>query len=537
MTNLEEILELADRQFDATATPEEIARLEQLLASDPAAQSRYLRYALLQGQLSLTPPALRSLERSPLELSEQLTEIAPSQKTKRPIRVGALLAIVASLMLVLGIGVYQYVTQSGEDVALDRKLAADIARSSYDNRRPPLGMVGKLGPDELGPMTLSVEQGEAEFASTGGASVRVTGPAMLGVNSPQGGVLYNGAVHAKPESPESRFSVTAANLRVVDSGTEYQVAMLDDRHVRVEVLNGQVDVQARVRLPLYYWHFDDPRESSDFEMPAISTSLTYGKNAKRVAGIIGSGAVLFDNTPGSYVQIDEGTGGEVGEGGMACSSGISLEATFVSEWSGKPFDYDEIFRKEDGVYRILLSFQNDGDVGDYDTPEVAPGPCLSFGLHIEKQGYSELDMPLDGKDGRPTVAELTDGRPHHVVATYDSFTGRKSIYIDGELRFEHQFPVGGLILCGGEAPAVIGNMWRMQEPFAGVIDEVALYDFPLTSAEISQHAANAAQGVRYFGEESGPLAPERWRSVTLVTAGTQRVFDKLTGQPVDVLIP
>lgn len=534
MTNHEEILELAERQFDATATPAEIARLEQLLASDPSAQSQYLRYALLHGQLSLTPPALHSRLQSPAESSARLAEVAPPPRPKRRLGVGVSLAIAASLLFAIGIGLYQFAFPFIND---DAQRTAEVARSGYDNRQPPLGMVGKLGRDELGPTTLSVDQGEAEFASTGGASVRMTGPAMLGVNSPRGGVLYNGAVHAKPESPESRFSVTAANLRVVDSGTEYQVAMLDDRHVRVEVLNGQVDVQSRVRLPLYYWHFDDQAGPSDLHVPAISPPLTFGKNARRVPGIIGSGAVRFDNTPGAYVQIDEGTGDEVGAGGMACSSGITLEATFISEWSGKPFDYDEIFRKEDGVYRILLSFQNDGDVGDYDTPEVTPGPCLSFGLHIENQGYSELDMPLDGRDGRPTVAELTDGRPHHVVATYDSFSGRKSLYMDGRLRFEHQFPVGGLILCGGEAPAVIGNMWRMQEPLAGVIDEVALYDFPLTAEEIAQHFANVAAGVRYFGEESGPMGPERWKSVTLVTAGTQRVFDRLTGQPVDVLIP
>ncbi|MCC9609438.1 LamG domain-containing protein [Blastopirellula sp. JC732] len=529
MTSYEQILELADRQFDGSATPDEIAQLETLLADDAGAQKAYLRYALMNGQLPLSPPALGKPTIAPTEPVAAPPKVAVPSRHRQRWYVGVWMSVAASLLIAITIGIAQY--------AANEETPDELAQSSYDNRQPPLGMVGKLGADELGPMTLSVEQGETEFASNGGANVRVTGPGMLGVNSPQGGVLYNGAVHAKPESPESRFSVTAANLRVVDSGTEYQVAMLDDRHVRVEVLNGQVDVQSRIRLPLYYWHFDDPAEAAHSAVAAIATPMTLGEKTKRVAGIIGSGAVRFDNTPASFVQIDEGTGGEVGEGGMACSSGITLEAMFVSNWSGKPFDYDEIFRKEDGVYRILLSFQNDGDVGDYDQPEVTPGPCLSFGLHIEKQGYSELDMPLDGRDGRPTVAELTDGRPHHVVATYDSFSGRKSIYIDGELRFEHQFPVGGLILCGGQAPAVIGNMWRMQEPFAGVIDEVALYDFPLTADEISAHYVNASIGKRYFGEESGPLAAGRWRSVTLVTAGMPRIFDKQTGEPVDVLIP
>ncbi|TWT30628.1 LamG domain-containing protein [Blastopirellula retiformator] len=526
MTNDQQILELTDRQLNGSATAEDVAQLEQLLSNDPAAQVAYLRYALLHGQLSLSSPALAATA----EKTKEPISSAP-KTTRRDWRLVYLsIATAASVLLAVGIVTTKLVRSN---VDLPPPTLTD-ARSGYDNRQPPLGMVGKLGADELGPMTLSVDQGETEFASNGGASVRVTGPAMLGVPSRSGGVLYNGVVHAKPDGPESRFSVTAANLRVVDSGAEYQVAMLDDRHIRVEALSGQVDVQARIRRPLYYWNFDQSGQNAE---QAVPTPMTWGKRTTRATGIVGDGAAAFENSPESYLQSDEGTGGEVGEGGMACSSGITLEALFISNWSGKQFDYDEIFRKEDGVYRILLSFQNDGDVGDYDTPEVTPGPCLSFGLYIENQGYSELDMPLDGREGRPTVEELTDGNPHHVVATYDSFSGKKSLYIDGRLRFGHQFPVGGLVLCGGSAPAVIGNMWRMQEPFAGVIDEVALYDFPLTPQEIETHFANASAGVSYFGVAAGPIDPARWRSVTLVTAGMPQVFDKQTGEPVDVLIP
>jgi hypothetical protein len=49
-------------------------------------------------------------------------------------------------------------------------------------------------------------------------------------------------------------------------------------------------------------------------------------------------------------------GAEVGTGNMACSSGISIEALLVCRWSGRHMDYDEIFRKEDGNHRMLLSF-------------------------------------------------------------------------------------------------------------------------------------------------------------------------------------
>lgn len=191
-------------------------------------------------------------------------------------------------------------------------------------------------------------------------------------------------------------------------------------------------------------------------------------------------------------------------------------------------DYDEIFRKEDGNHRMLLSFQNDGGSNNFAVPEVSPGPCLSFGLHLEQRGYSELDMPLDGNEGRPSLPEMTDGRPHHIVATYDSLTGQKAIYIDGCLRFSHDFPVGTAILNGGPAPAEIGNFSNL-EPFTGTIDEVAFYDFALSPDEISVHHDRAMRGERYFEPQSGPLVPERWLATTLLSAGSSQVFYTLTG--------
>ena len=89
------------------------------------------------------------------------------------------------------------------------------------------------------------------------------------------------------------------------------------------------------------------------------------------------------------------------------STGITVFARFRPTWSGGSGDYDEIFRKEDGGNRILLSFQNDANNGAA-TPPVSAGPVLSFGLNVNG-AYSELDMPLDGVAGRPTLAQLADG--------------------------------------------------------------------------------------------------------------------------------
>ena len=137
-------------------------------------------------------------------------------------------------------------------------------------------------------------------------------------------------------------------------------------------------------------------------------------------------------------------------------------------------------------------------------------------------------MPLDGRDGRPTVAALTDGRPHHVVATFDSFTGRKAIFIDGTLRFEHLYPEGTLIVSGGPEPAFIGSMLG-RENFHGDIDELALYDFALTPDEIAEHHERARRGETYFGPRPTRPNAARWQAITRVTKGQTRVFNSKNG--------
>jgi len=283
-----------------------------------------------------------------------------------------------------------------------------------------------------------------------------------------------------------------------------------------------------VRLPVCYWPFDDATAGSATVADVVGgLSATLGSGAKPVPGLVGPGALQFDNTHSAEATIAGGTGDQVGTGLLAMVEGVTLEAVIVSAWSGRFGDYDEIYRKEDGDARVLLSFQNDGtNFGEYTEPAVPAGPCLSFGLHLAGRGYRELDMPLDGRDGRPTLAEITDGKPHHVVATYDSFTGRKAIFIDGRLRFSHDYPVGTMVLSGGPVAATIGSNHGHGEPFTGVIDELALYDFALTPAEIAGHWRRTASGENYFGTEPPAPGGPRWQAVTRLVEGQSRVFNQ-----------
>lgn len=248
----------------------------------------------------------------------------------------------------------------------------------------------------------------------------------------------------------------------------------------------------------HYWPFNESNSGTgDATDSAGGSTGTFAGQAVRTTGIVGAGAARFNDTGSTAVTV--------GATGFSYTTGIAIEAVVAGQWTGTTGNYDEIFRKEDGNNRILFCLQNDGN-NPGAVPAVAAGPVLSFGLFVGGV-YNELDMPLDGAAGRPTVAALMNSSVHHLVAQYDSTTGRKSIWVDGTERWATNYAAGSLITSGGGATAAIGNIGPGGgEPFNGSIDEVAMYDAALTGAQIAAHYANVQAGQSYFATpEPGSL--------------------------------
>jgi ferric-dicitrate binding protein FerR (iron transport regulator) len=576
------LLSLTAGYLDGTLGPAETAELESLLAKDPVARRRFLDQSLLHAQLAATPVALgyergheegrtgsvrrgtdgsldlgntmasrwapgqiRQVENLPPrdksgsgDAEDSPSPVLPPERSRPSVAAlaaGLLLAAACLLLIV------------SEPSAPRLAGPAEPSELHYDSRQLPITTVAVLHDDDsqanagdtpaatdrdITPSTLESAAGGMRLTSADGAEVRLEGASRFGFASGDSGALYSGSVRARVENLGKTFSVVASNLRVVDLGTEFRVSQVDADRVAVTVLDGDVEVQSRVRLPICYWPFDDHEDDERAATDCVKRlPAAFGPAIERCAGIVGPGALRFDNSPGSFVRVQGGTGEKVGLGTLSAAEGITVEALIISQWMAAHKDYDDIYRKEDGDCRVLLSFQNDGsEHSNFTEPAVASGPCLSFGLHLSGRGYRELDMPLDGRDGRPTVADLTDGRPHHVVATFDSFTGRKAIFIDGTLRFEHVYPVGTLIVSGGPEPAYIGSH-SGRENFHGVIDELALYDFALTADEIAEHHERAHRGETYFGARPASPTPARWQAITRITAGHMRVFNARTALP------
>jgi hypothetical protein len=153
---------------------------------------------------------------------------------------------------------------------------------------------------------------------------------------------------------------------------------------------------------------------------------TLGPGATRVDGVVGAKAVNFNNTTNAFISVGAGVNNS-----FSTTTGITVEAVVEPQWNGALNDQDEIFRKEDGDNRILLSFQNDGNTNGLSLPPIGP-PRALLRAQRRRRVQSSSDMLLDGQAGRPTLAALEDGAPHHLAATYDSVSGVKAIYVDGQ---------------------------------------------------------------------------------------------------------
>lgn len=560
----EQILELADAHCSGIITESEMETLEHLLTEHPEMREQYLNYVFLHiGLAGTASTRLLQTDESPLtsDVIEPATQQQFNRSETRTLLRRYLVPTVCLAVCLCALGLYlvfpvpqqpgapAHITESRSQYYFDDNTSPpqEVA-TLHDAMQATWELLGKTPAlsDHFQPGTVKLTSGNVAFAFSGGADISLASPALFGMDRMNQGTLFSGSLSSHKTASKDSFTLETPSVELIDRGTEYEVSVNEAAETFVHVLDGQVEVKSRGRLPRFFWNFDEP-EAKPLSDSMGGTSIRAGKNAKRISGLVGKGAIHFNNRPDASLVLGNGGGTDVGTGDYSVSTGITVEALVLSEWrttdapqNNHPFDYDEIFRKEDGSYRILLSFQNDDRAGITQIPAVEKGPCLSFGLYLSGIGYNELDVPLDGKAGRPTLEEMRDGKQHHIVATYNSWTGMKAIYIDGVLRMSHQYPIGTMIISGGSATAVIGNLIAGEgesltgrEPFNGVIDEVAFYGFALDAKTVSAHFANIQAGKDYFdGQLQQFMRQDKQSGNVLLNKGQKMKFAAETGLPI-----
>lgn len=94
---------------------------------------------------------------------------------------------------------------------------------------------------------------------------------------------------------------------------------------------------------------------------------------------------------------------------------------------------------------------------------------------------------------------------HHVVASYDTASGERSIWIDGVKAWSVMLEAGTVPVTGGGAAAFIGNTLGRSDSFTGIIDDFAFWERALTAEEIAVHGERA-----HRQEHSGFRRSHRW---------------------------
>ncbi|QDU82110.1 hypothetical protein Pla110_38650 [Polystyrenella longa] len=531
-----EFQELLDLLCDGDLDAAQQQRLAELLENSPERQREYLQYldlhARMQAEQSSELPAIKSvtLKQMTVEFEDsanssststlgQFTRRIEGERVSSPRR-----WLIFLIPVVIGlIGALWFFNSTREE-----QVVATVHSSQLET---PLaawqpGVKLNRGKHQL-------PAGEVTIELSNRTLLTVNGP--IEFELPARGMMFieQGMPQVQATTAQDIFELTYGNIRFISREADFEISKSEESGaVELKVTSGEVEVRPRLWQPQHYWNFDETDRQVRDQFGDADGQLSRGTS--RVAGLIGTGAVEFDNTSEAGIAVGSGGGQALGTGTFAVDDGITLEALIVPRWEGNGFstgdksDYDEIIRKDgDGELRFLLSFQNDDPMlNEYSNPKQPAGPVLAFGLYLIGQGYQELEIPLAGENATVLLSELKDGEPHHIAATYETASGRKQVYVDGRLVASYQYPHGTRPLTGGPGEVVIGNLSppgeEAREPFHGIIDEVAFYNFALPAAEVESHFQAVQEGLQsYFGKK----LPYRYR----VSAGSILLLDPATG--------
>jgi len=525
-----EIREIADCVCNEEVSPEQVQKLEALLANNEEAQRFYYEYIGMHVHMKASndPQMEMVMRRTQVDefivrptdtsnwkntSSDQIPQIAGPQQNSSKNPIIWILATACAILLT-----YILMQDSNEYIGeVQAGRIKDLERHLY----PEKVQAGEY-------FTETDVRVKFKNAST----LTLSSDTRINITTPNKMHLEKGSLKFIQES-EKKLNLSTNSYKLLSPSKSIKVTQSSNSS-EIIVNSANKFIPNRWR-PKHYWSFDDTSDTvldSSGEAHGI-----LGKGIEKVKGLVGSGAYKFSDEISDYIRLGTGGGVAPGTGTFAVVDGVTIEALVKTDWDGKFMNSDEIFRKDhnsdgegDGELRMLFCFQN-----DYDKKHVFPKdyklPALSFGLFLVGQGYHELKLPLDGKNGRPTLEMLKDGKAHHLVATYDVKTGKKSIYIDGKLLMFHQYQQGTKVLSGGPGLAVIGNIPSIKnEAFNGLIDEVAFYDFALPPFMIEYHYRNTQKGLNYFG--ISPNANKLPEKLSMKLPENQlMILDPLTGLP------
>lgn len=381
---------------------------------------------------------------------------------------------------------------------------------------------------------LEVREGRATFAMLTGVTVVVEGPAELELVSVDRIACRRGKLRARvPEGAEG-FVVSGPGTAVVDLGTEFGVNVKDDGKSRGKVFEGEVEaaVLGTSGAPRHTRLVEkangafeiDPGsgligplagpEEEEFVPPFTPTRAPLGPAPGYRDSVLGS-------RPRCYWRCESAAGGRIpnevpggppllvtGPVRLAESGAGNRCAVFEPGRDNQSLLMDGSWKPERSAgYAIELWF-NPEEIGQAALVSmIAPKDTTHHLSLVELTSSNRLSLvrPASirflyrwptgrgGGDNMFSDAIYVPYRWHHLVAQLAG--DRMELYLDGAVQASQPIGPGG---STAPCQVILGRLTTLtsfpelhhtgfRRPFVGLMDEVALYDRPLSAEEIRAH--------------------------------------------------
>jgi hypothetical protein len=183
----------------------------------------------------------------------------------------------------------------------------------------------------------------------------------------------------------------------------------------------------------------------------------------------------LDGNPGAGFQ--SGVPGATGDGDTAINNGGST--------SGYVFTGIGDLPTGDAARSVEFLFQGTGTgsqtVFSYGTSNSTR---QAFAIGVNSAGNGTLGI-WTWQDDHATAIVVNDGDWHHIVVTYAASATAVKLYVDGVL--EDTYTLGAALNTGTTAARIGGDFHSGANAVVDNIDEIAVYDFELSGADVTAH--------------------------------------------------
>lgn len=504
---------------EGSLDPAEREELMTLLDRSPAARRLYLQYFELAVDLEVEAKTLG--EQGKLPILENA--LRPWRTFRRSVMAAA------AVLVVLGVIAAFIMIKQPEPGTLTAAVAADT-RWMVD------GDVQEPGSDELAVeegSTVRVFSGTVKLRLESGSVMVMQGPAHAAFPELERPVLKSGWLWIDSGTSEERFEVVTPNLLIRDVGTRFGVRVPEKGAAEIHLIDGVVEVLSRSTmkqiavLKPQEKGLAIPKLGRRSELPLARDP--FPKLPELLAARPTYATTVLSQAPVGYWRLEEQA---LGEAANEISDGSvgrhALEVTVGETGLGEAdgfhgFEQDNlaVFLHGESERALLYELDSPGGVSrkegavsfwtrrlpGKEREEVlwlagvegsgGFGPEDSMHAHLTASGRVQFFMENGKFDVLlSSTRSIVDGNWHHVAASWgptavDLYVDGKRTAQDDDFRILQEGVFSGRYVRFGKPSAMMSG--RRVQPFTGWVDEIALWNRPLTAAEV-WHQFQSARG-------------------------------------------